>query len=316
MKAYDVSFSLGDGLRPGSVARRERPAQFAELETLGELTKIAWKHDVQTMIEGPGHVPTAPDPRSTWSREAADLLEAPFYTLGPLVTDIAPGYDHYRVRDRRGHDRMVRLRRCCATSRPRNTWACPTREDVKQGVITYKIAAHAADIGAGTGRAREPATTAVRGRGGSSSLAATGSDLSLDPGHGQSVPRSDVAGGRLRSPRTFCSMCGPKFCAMQITEDVRRAAQAQGLAPDQALEAGLQAKAAEFRKRGGALRRTELTVCCLLTGAATNASSGLPLSACFSALWLRPRLRCALRFAPFQFYSRSSTTKTHHLPLE
>ena len=179
MRKYDVSFSLGDGLRPGSIADANDRAQFAELETLGELTKIAWDKGCQVMIEGPGHVPMHKI-KINVDKQLKECGEAPFYTLGPLVTDIAPGYDHITSAHRRRHDRLVRQPPCSATSRRRSISACPTANDVKDGVIAYKIAAHAADLAKGhpAAQLRDDALSAARA---STSAGRTSSTSSLDP---------------------------------------------------------------------------------------------------------------------------------------
>ena len=234
MRAYDVSFSLGDGLRPGSIADANDEAQLAELKTLGELTEIAWKHDVQVMIEGPGHVPMH------LIKENMDLQlkwchEAPFYTLGPLTTDIAPGYDHITSAIGAAMIGWYGTAMLCYVT-PKEHLGLPNRDDVKAGVIAYKIAAHAADLAKGHPRARAWDDALSKAR-----FEFRWEDqfnLALDPVtarkyHDETLP---AAGAKLAH---FCSMCGPKFCSMQITQDIR--AQAEGMA----------AKAREFRERGG-----------------------------------------------------------------
>ncbi|RQP23695.1 phosphomethylpyrimidine synthase ThiC [Piscinibacter terrae] len=237
MKAYDVSFSLGDGLRPGSGADANDEAQFAELRTLGELTQIAWKHDVQTMIEGPGHVPMHLI-QANIDEQLKHCHEAPFYTLGPLTIDIAPGYDHIASAIGAAMIGWMGTAMLCYVT-PKEHLGLPDREDVKQGIIAYKIAAHAADIAKGHpgSRARDDALSKAR-------FEFRWHDqfnLSLDPDtardfHDETLPKdsSKVA--------HFCSMCGPKFCSMKITQEVRDFAAAQE---------GMAAKSAEFKAAGG-----------------------------------------------------------------
>jgi phosphomethylpyrimidine synthase len=237
MKKYDVAFSLGDGLRPGSIADANDRAQLAELETLGELTDIAWKHDVQTMIEGPGHVPMHK------IKENVDLQmkickEAPFYTLGPLVTDIAPGYDHITSAIGAAMIGWYGTAMLCYVT-PKEHLGLPNRDDVKDGVIAYKIAAHAADLAKGHPGAqrRDDALSKARFEFRWEDQFA----LSLDPDtatsfHDETLPAPAAKGAH------FCSMCGPKFCSMKITEEVREMA-AKGLAE----------KADEFKKSGSTL---------------------------------------------------------------
>ena len=242
MKKYDVAFSLGDGLRPGSTADANDRAQLAELETLGELTEIAWKHDVQTMIEGPGHVAMHK------IKENVDLQvklckEAPFYTLGPLVTDIAPGYDHITSAIGAAMIGWFGTAMLCYVT-PKEHLGLPDRDDVKAGVIAYKIAAHAADLAKGHPGAQRRDDALSKAR-----FEFRWSDqfhLSLDPDtakhfHDQTLPAD---GAKLAH---FCSMCGPKFCSMKITEDVR------ALAAKQEINAGLEAKSTEFKQAGGEL---------------------------------------------------------------
>lgn len=245
MKAYDVSFSLGDGLRPGSIYDANDEAQFAELETLGELTHIAWKHDVQTMIEGPGHVPMH------LIKENMDLQlkycdEAPFYTLGPLTTDIAPGYDHITSAIGAAMIGWYGTAMLCYVT-PKEHLGLPDKDDVKDGIITYKIAAHAADLAKGHPGAqiRDNALSKAR-------FEFRWEDqfsLSLDPDkaqqfHDETLPQE---GAKVAH---FCSMCGPHFCSMKITQDVRDYAAKQGVNEDEALKQGMDEKAAEFKKAG------------------------------------------------------------------
>ncbi|PXW88889.1 hydroxymethylpyrimidine synthase [Nitrosomonas sp. Nm84] len=245
MKAYDVSFSLGDGLRPGSIYDANDEAQFAELKTLGELTKVAWKHDVQTMIEGPGHVPMH------LIKENMDLQlkycdEAPFYTLGPLTTDIAPGYDHITSAIGAAMIGWYGTAMLCYVT-PKEHLGLPDKDDVKDGIITYKIAAHAADLAKGHPGAqiRDNALSKAR-------FEFRWEDqfnLSLDPDkaqqfHDETLPQD---GAKVAH---FCSMCGPHFCSMKITQDVREYAANQGVAEDEALKLGMAQKSAEFKEKG------------------------------------------------------------------
>jgi phosphomethylpyrimidine synthase len=245
MKAYDVSFSLGDGLRPGSIADANDAAQFAELETLGELTKIAWKHDVQVMIEGPGHVPMHMI-KENMDKQLSTCQEAPFYTLGPLTTDIAPGYDHITSGIGAAMIGWYGCAMLCYVT-PKEHLGLPNKEDVKDGVIAYKIAAHAADLAKGHpgAQARDNALSKAR-------FEFRWDDqfnLSLDPEtardfHDATLPAQAAKGAH------FCSMCGPSFCSMKITQDVRDYAAQKKVEEDQAIQLGLQEKSEEFRKAG------------------------------------------------------------------
>jgi phosphomethylpyrimidine synthase len=245
MKAYDVSFSLGDGLRPGSIYDANDAAQFSELETLGELTQIAWKHDVQVMIEGPGHVPLHLI-NENMKKQLEVCMEAPFYTLGPLTTDIAPGYDHITSAIGAANIGALGCAMLCYVT-PKEHLGLPNREDVKCGVITYKIAAHAADLAKGHPRAiqRDNAISDAR-------FEFRWNDhfnLSLDPDtaiqyHDQTLPQQ-----RNKSAH-FCSMCGPHFCAMKITEDVREYARKNKISETDALKSGMTSRANEFKKGG------------------------------------------------------------------
>ncbi len=245
MKAYDVAFSLGDGLRPGSVWDANDEAQLGELKTLGELTQIAWKHDVQVMIEGPGHVPMQ------LIKENMDLQldwcdEAPFYTLGPLTTDIAPGYDHITSAIGAAQIGWYGCAMLCYVT-PKEHLGLPNKADVKEGIITYKLAAHAADLAKGHPGAqiRDNALSKAR-------FEFRWEDqfnLGLDPDrarefHDETLPQQ---GAKIAH---FCSMCGPHFCSMKITQDVRDFAAAQGIAEEEALQKGMEVKSIEFVQKG------------------------------------------------------------------
>jgi phosphomethylpyrimidine synthase len=252
MKKYDVSFSLGDGLRPGCIADANDEAQFGELATLGELTKIAWQHDVQVMIEGPGHVPMHKI-KENMDQQLALCHEAPFYTLGPLVTDIAPGYDHITSAIGAAMIGWFGTAMLCYVT-PKEHLGLPDRQDVKDGVIAYKIAAHAADLAKGHPGAQDRDNALSKAR-----FEFRWQDqfnLSLDPVtarefHDETLP-ADAA-----KTAHFCSMCGPNFCSMKITQDVRDYAAQKGIAVDQALAAGLAEKAEEFRTEGGEVYRAQ-----------------------------------------------------------
>lgn len=223
MKTYDVSFSLGDGLRPGSIADANDAAQFGELETLGELTQIAWKHDVQTMIEGPGHVPMHLI-RENMEKQLEHCAEAPFYTLGPLTTDIAPGYDHITSGIGAAMIGWFGTAMLCYVT-PKEHLGLPNRDDVKAGVITYKLAAHAADLAKGhpSARYRDDALSKAR-------FEFRWEDqfsLSLDPETARSFHDETLPAEGAKEAQ-FCSMCGPKFCSMSITQDVRELAEQTG----------------------------------------------------------------------------------------
>jgi phosphomethylpyrimidine synthase len=245
MRAYDVSFSLGDGLRPGSIADANDEAQFAELETLGELTKIAWEMDCQVMIEGPGHVPMHLI-KENMDKQLASCDEAPFYTLGPLTTDIAPGYDHITSAIGAAMIGWFGTAMLCYVT-PKEHLGLPDKKDVKDGVIAYKIAAHAADLAKGHPGAqlRDNALSKAR-------FEFRWEDqfnLSLDPEtarefHDETLPQEGAKQAH------FCSMCGPHFCSMKITQDVRDFAAKQGLDEQAAIEAGMREKAEEFKKVG------------------------------------------------------------------
>src|SRR5476651_681225 len=248
MKKYDVSFSLGDGLRPGSIADANDAAQFAELETLGELTQIAWKHDVQVMIEGPGHVPMQLI-KENMERQLRICHEAPFYTLGPLTTDIAPGYAHITSAIGAALIGWFGTAMLCYVT-PKEHLGLPNKQDVRDGIITYKIAAHAADLAKGHpgAQARDNALSKARFefRWGDQF------NLSLDPDkaqefHDETLPKD------AHKTAHFCSMCGPHFCSMKITEDVRKYAEEQGIAEEEALKKGMEEKSREFAEKGNEL---------------------------------------------------------------
>jgi phosphomethylpyrimidine synthase len=245
MQAYDVSFSLGDGLRPGSIADANDDAQFAELETLGELTTIAWKHDVQVMIEGPGHVPMHMI-QVNMEKQLAACHEAPFYTLGPLTTDIAPGYDHITSGIGAAMIGWFGCAMLCYVT-PKEHLGLPDKEDVKTGVITYKIAAHAADLAKGHpgAQARDNALSKAR-------FEFRWEDqfnLSLDPDTAKSFHDETLPQDAAKTSH-FCSMCGPHFCSMKITEDVRQYAAEKALDEQAAIEVGMKEKSEEFKKAG------------------------------------------------------------------
>jgi len=245
MKAYDVSFSLGDGLRPGCIADANDAAQFGELDTLGELTQIAWKHDVQVMIEGPGHVPMQLI-KENMERQLEKCHEAPFYTLGPLTTDIAPGYDHITSAIGAAMIGWFGTAMLCYVT-PKEHLGLPNKQDVRDGIIAYKIAAHAADLAKGHpgAQVRDNALSKAR-------FEFRWEDqfnLGLDPEkakefHDETMPKD------AHKSAHFCSMCGPKFCSMKITQDVRDYAAEHGTGEESALEEGMAEKSAEFRQQG------------------------------------------------------------------
>ena len=248
MKAYDVSFSLGDGLRPGSIADANDEAQFSELETLGELTKIAWKHDVQTMIEGPGHV-SMQMIKENMEKQLDICDEAPFYTLGPLTTDIAPGYDHITSAIGAAMIGWYGCAMLCYVT-PKEHLGLPNKEDVKQGLIAYRIAAHAGDLAKGHPASQLRDNTLSKAR-----FEFRWEDqfnLGLDPDtarsyHDETLPKDSAKVAH------FCSMCGPKFCSMKITQEVRDyAAKNENIinSVDSDIERGLLDKSSEFKKKG------------------------------------------------------------------
>lgn len=246
MKAYDIAFSLGDGLRPGSIADANDEAQFAELETLGELTKIAWEHDVQVMVEGPGHVPMHLI-KENMDKQLEMCHEAPFYTLGPLTTDIAPGYDHITSAIGAAMIGWYGTAMLCYVT-PKEHLGLPNKDDVREGVITYKIAAHAADLAKGHPGAQKRDDALSKAR-----FEFRWQDqfnLSLDPErameyHDETLP-ADAA-----KTAHFCSMCGPKFCSMRISQDIRNYAKENNIETQDAIEKGMQEKAEEFKRAGG-----------------------------------------------------------------
>ncbi|RKZ39223.1 MAG: phosphomethylpyrimidine synthase ThiC [Gammaproteobacteria bacterium] len=246
MKAYDVAFSLGDGLRPGSIADANDAAQFAELETLGELTQIAWQHDVQTMIEGPGHVPMHLI-RENMDKQLKECHEAPFYTLGPLINDISPGYDHIASSIGAAMIGWYGCAMLCYVT-PKEHLGLPNKHDVREGIIAYKIAAHAADLAKGHPGAQYRDNAISKAR-----FEFRWEDqfnLGLDPNraieyHDETLPSEPAKNAH------FCSMCGPHFCAMKITQDVRDYAKQKGINDvKMAVETGLKEKAAEFKQQG------------------------------------------------------------------
>ncbi|HMM46785.1 MAG TPA: phosphomethylpyrimidine synthase ThiC [Thiobacillaceae bacterium] len=250
MKAYDVAFSLGDGLRPGSIYDANDEAQLSELRTLGELTQVAWKHDVQVMIEGPGHVPMQLI-KENMDIQLESCSEAPFYTLGPLTTDIAPGYDHITSGIGAAMIGWYGTAMLCYVT-PKEHLGLPDKDDVKEGIITYKLAAHAADLAKGHPGAqiRDNALSKAR-------FEFRWEDqfnLGLDPDkarafHDETLPKESAKVAH------FCSMCGPHFCSMKITQDVREFAAKEGLSDADALAKGMEIKAVEFVKQGAEVYR-------------------------------------------------------------
>ena len=254
LATYDVAFSLGDGLRPGSIADANDEAQFAELRTLGELTEVAWRHDVQVMVEGPGHVPLHKIAENVALQQQV-CHQAPFYTLGPLTTDIAPGYDHITSAIGAAVIATHGTAMLCYVT-PKEHLGLPNRDDVKQGMIAYKIAAHAADVAKGHSGAQAWDDALSKAR-----FEFRWEDqfnLALDPDtarsyHDQTLPAEPAKTAH------FCSMCGPKFCSMRISHDIRRYAAERGIAIEDALAEGLAEKSAEFRRSGASVYITEST---------------------------------------------------------
>jgi phosphomethylpyrimidine synthase len=246
MKAYDVAFSLGDGLRPGCLADANDAAQFGELETLGELTKVAWEHDVQVMIEGPGHVPMQMI-RENMDKELTDCFEAPFYTLGPIVTDFAPGYDHITSAIGAAQIGWYGTAMLCYVT-PKEHLGLPNKEDVREGIIAYKIAAQASDLAKGFPGAqlRDNAMSKAR-------FEFRWEDqfnLAFDPDRAREY-HDETMPAQAHKVAHFCSMCGPNFCSMKITQDVRDYAASKGIGEvDSAMEAGLREKAEQFKAQG------------------------------------------------------------------
>ena len=245
MKTYDVSFSLGDGLRPGSIKDANDEAQFAELKTLGELTKIAWEHDVQTMIEGPGHVPMH-QIKENMDKQLKECSEAPFYTLGPLTTDVAPGYDHITSAIGAAMIGWYGTAMLCYVT-PKEHLGLPNKEDVKQGIIAYKIASHAADLAKQhpLAQARDDALSKAR-------FEFRWEDqfnLSLDPETARNFHDETLPAEAAKTAH-FCSMCGPKFCSMKITEDIREYAKQNNLTNEEVLSKKLADKSKEFKQSG------------------------------------------------------------------
>jgi phosphomethylpyrimidine synthase len=250
LRAYDISVSLGDGLRPGSIADANDEAQFAELRTLGELTKIAWEYDVQVMIEGPGHVPMHK------IKENVDLQqeichEAPFYTLGPLTTDIAPGYDHITSAIGAAMIGWFGTAMLCYVT-PKEHLGLPNKNDVKEGVIAYKIAAHAADLAKGHPNAQKRDDALSKAR--FEFRWVDQFNLSLDPERAREFHDETLPAEPAKTAH-FCSMCGPKFCSMKITQEIRAHAEQSGLTLEEALQVGMKEKAEEFKSSGSKLYR-------------------------------------------------------------
>lgn len=248
MKKYDISFSLGDGLRPGCIADANDEAQFAELKTLGELTDIAWKHNIQVMIEGPGHVPMHKIQQNV-DEQVKVCRDAPFYTLGPLVTDIAPGYDHITSAIGAAMIGSMGTAMLCYVT-PKEHLGLPNKEDVKTGVITYKIAAHAADLAKGHPGAQKRDDLLSKAR-----FEFRWEDqfaLCLDPETAEKFHDETLPQDRMKTAH-FCSMCGPHFCSMKITQEIREYAKNKNLSEQEAINIGMQQKSEEFHKKGSEL---------------------------------------------------------------
>ncbi|MDG4657344.1 phosphomethylpyrimidine synthase ThiC [Ectobacillus antri] len=250
MKTYDIAFSLGDGLRPGSIADANDEAQFKELETLGELTKIAWKHDVQVMVEGPGHVPMHLI-KENMEKQLELCQEAPFYTLGPLTTDIAPGYDHITSAIGAAMIGWFGTAMLCYVT-PKEHLGLPNKEDVRTGVVTYKLAAHAADLAKGHPGAQKRDDALSKAR--FEFRWRDQFNLSLDPErameyHDETLPSEGAKTAH------FCSMCGPKFCSMRISQDIRNVAKEKGMGAENWVQQEMEQKATEFMQSGSQLYR-------------------------------------------------------------
>ncbi|MBA4494879.1 phosphomethylpyrimidine synthase ThiC [Paenactinomyces guangxiensis] len=250
LKTYDISVSLGDGLRPGSIADANDEAQFAELETLGELTKIAWEYDVQVMIEGPGHVPMHKIKENV-DIEQKICQEAPFYTLGPLTTDIAPGYDHITSAIGAAMIGWFGTAMLCYVT-PKEHLGLPNKNDVKEGVIAYKIAAHAADLAKGHPGAQKRDDALSKAR--FEFRWIDQFNLSLDPERAREFHDETLPAEPAKTAH-FCSMCGPKFCSMKITQDIREYAEKNNLSLEEAAETGMKEKAEEFKETGSSIYR-------------------------------------------------------------
>jgi phosphomethylpyrimidine synthase len=253
MKTYDICFSLGDGLRPGSIADANDDAQFAELETLGELTQIAWEYDCQVMIEGPGHVPMQLI-KKNMEMEIEKCSEAPFYTLGPLTTDIAPGYDHITSAIGAAMIGWYGCAMLCYVT-PKEHLGLPDKKDVKDGVIAYKIAAHVADLAKGHPAAQiwDDALSKAR-------FEFRWEDqfnLSIDPGTARKFHDETLPNEAAKTVH-FCSMCGPHFCSMKITEDIRKYSEEQGMSEAEVIRHGMEEKAEEFKRAGEEIYSSEI----------------------------------------------------------
>ncbi|MFV8828061.1 phosphomethylpyrimidine synthase ThiC [Alkalihalobacterium sp. APHAB7] len=250
MKAYDIAFSLGDGLRPGSIADANDESQFAELETLGELTKIAWEHDVQVMVEGPGHVPMHKI-KENMDKQLDICHEAPFYTLGPLTTDIAPGYDHITSAIGAAMIASYGTAMLCYVT-PKEHLGLPNKDDVREGVVTYKLAAHAADLAKGHPNAqrRDDALSKARFE----FRWRDQFNLSLDPEKAMSFHDETLPAEGAKTAH-FCSMCGPKFCSMKISQDIRQTAKEKGMDEHTLLKEEMEKKSEEFKEQGSKIYR-------------------------------------------------------------
>ena len=302
MKVYDVSFSLGDGLRPGSIADANDEAQFAELRTQGELTRIAWEHDVQVMNEGPGHVPLHLI-KENMEHQLDWCDEAPFYTLGPLTTDVAPGYDHITSAIGAAVIGWYGTAMLCYVT-PKEHLGLPDRDDVKAGVIAYKIAAHAADLAKGHPRAQAWDDALSKAR-----FEFRWEDqfnLSLDPQtarayHDETLP---AEGAKVAH---FCSMCGPKFCSMELTQQVRDYAAGKGVGEAEALRVGMREKSVEFRQEREIYVKSTTE-----TSAASDRAAGHQLNDSFEPGWLTAgRVQIAIRTVPRVVLDRHARREGH-----